>query len=89
MTAENEVADARLALLAVLQRIVDQPERVEVTSVEDEGGSDCFLATVAPSDLAKAIGKGGRTVRAMQTILNALDRGTPEPRRLRIEGGAS
>jgi hypothetical protein len=54
----------------IAQSLVDHPEAVRVNEVE--GNQITILELkVAPSDLGKAIGRGGRTAQAMRTILNA------------------
>lgn len=50
--------------------LVDNPERVEVTSVEGER-SVILQLRVDPSDLGKVIGKNGRIAQAMRTLIKA------------------
>jgi predicted RNA-binding protein YlqC (UPF0109 family) len=50
--------------------LVDNPDQVIVTEVEGEQMTVLELR-VAPDDLGKVIGKQGRTVRCMRTILGA------------------
>ena len=50
--------------------LVDFPEEVRVSEFEGEMTSIAELR-VAKSDVAKVIGKQGRTANAMRTILNA------------------
>jgi predicted RNA-binding protein YlqC (UPF0109 family) len=50
--------------------IVDQPDQVRVYEVEGEHSMVLELR-VAKEDLGKVIGKGGRTITAMRTILHA------------------
>ena len=54
----------------IARSLVDNPDQVEVSEVEGEATSVIELK-VAKEDLGKVIGKGGRTARAMRTILNA------------------
>lgn len=54
----------------VAKALVDKPEEVQVTEVEGEQASILELR-VAKDDLGKVIGKQGRTVRAMRTLLGA------------------
>ena len=57
-------------LIAVIARsLVDKPEAVKVTS-KDEDDNVTIELSVAPEDLGKVIGKGGRTAQAMRTILS-------------------
>ena len=58
-------------LLAYLAReLVDDPEAVRVETEEREGALVLVLH-VAPDDLGKVIGRGGRIVRALRTIMRA------------------
>ncbi len=54
----------------VAKALVDKPEEVQVTEVEGEQASILELR-VAKEDLGKVIGKQGRTVRALRTLLGA------------------
>ncbi|MBR6755889.1 MAG: KH domain-containing protein [Peptococcaceae bacterium] len=60
-----------LALVEHLAKsLVDQPEAVKVTQVED--GSDIVIhLTVAPDDMGKVIGKQGRIAKAIRTVVKA------------------
>lgn len=52
------------------QHLVDDPAAVEVTEVEGER-SVLLQLRVAPDDMGKVIGKGGRTARAIRSIVRA------------------
>ena len=54
----------------IVQLLVDNPEQVEVLEVKTEHVS-VFELRVAKEDVGKVIGKKGRTVQAIRTILNA------------------
>lgn len=54
----------------VAKALVDHPDQVSVESVEDPTTTTVRLK-VAPADLGRAIGKQGRTARAMRTLLHA------------------
>lgn len=54
----------------IAKAIVDQPEDVEVKSVEGEE-STVLQLSVAKSDMGRIIGKKGQNVRSMRTLLNA------------------
>ena len=54
----------------IARALVDDPDEVSVSEVENEMASVIELK-VAKSDLGKVIGKQGRTARAMRTILSA------------------
>lgn len=54
----------------IAKALVDNPDEVVVRSIE---GEQCTVLElrVAPSDLGKVIGKQGRTVHSIRTILGA------------------
>jgi hypothetical protein len=54
----------------IAKSLVDQPDAVKVTEVEGERTSVIELS-VANEDMGMVIGKQGRTVTAMRTLLNA------------------
>jgi len=55
---------------AIAKALVDNPDQVQVRSVEGEQSTILELK-VHPSDLGKVIGKLGRTARSILTILGA------------------
>ena len=57
-------------LVYVARAIVDEPDSVEVTEVEGER-SVVLQLRVAPDDMGKVIGKRGRTVRAIRSLVRA------------------
>lgn len=57
-------------ILFLARSLVDRPDAVEVVRV-DEDGTAVYELKVAPEDLGKVIGKHGRTVRALRTLLSA------------------
>jgi predicted RNA-binding protein YlqC (UPF0109 family) len=60
-------------LLAYLARqLVDKPDEVRVERHEGSSGELVLELHVAPDDIGKVIGKQGRTVRSMRTILAAV-----------------
>jgi predicted RNA-binding protein YlqC (UPF0109 family) len=59
-------------LLSYLARsLVDQPDEVEVEKFEEEDGTIVLELHVADDDSGKVIGRGGRTVAALRTVLKA------------------
>jgi predicted RNA-binding protein YlqC (UPF0109 family) len=61
-------------LIKIVKALVDYPEQVQVNEIE--GGQTVVLELiVAKSDLGKVIGKKGRNVNAIRTILNAASGG--------------
>lgn len=58
-------------LLEFLARsLVDEPEEVEVSGTESDSRVDLELQ-VAPDDIGKVIGRQGRTIRAIRTVMKA------------------
>ena len=54
----------------IVKEIVEHPDAVEVTSQERERSVQLQLR-VDPEDMGKVIGKGGRTARALRTVMKA------------------
>jgi len=54
----------------IAKALVDHPEQVQVKSVEGEQVTVLELR-VAPDDLGKVIGRQGRTVKSIRTLLGA------------------
>ena len=53
----------------IAQQLVDKPEQVELKVSEAEGGKT-FELKVAPEDVGKVIGRDGRTINALRTLLS-------------------
>jgi len=62
--------DMRMLVEQIVQAFVDAPDQVQVTPVED-GGDTILELRVAQSDMGKVIGRQGRTVKSIRTILGA------------------
>lgn len=61
----SEVSDQ---LRDVIRGLVDQPDAVEIEEVE-RGRTVLLQATVAPEELGRLIGRQGRTVRSLRSLL--------------------
>ena len=57
-------------LVLLVRPIVDEPDKVEVEASESDTRVDLELK-VAPEDIGKVIGRGGRTIRAIRTVVKA------------------
>ncbi len=66
----------------MVKGLVDQPEQVVVNKVEGER-SIIFEVRVAPDDLGKVIGKGGRIANALRTLVRAA--GTKERKSIWVD----
>jgi len=64
------VGDARALIEQIAKALVDEPDQVSVTAVED-GRVTVLELKVAENDLGKVIGKHGRTARAMRNLVGA------------------
>jgi hypothetical protein len=59
-------------LLAYIARgLVDDPRAVQVDSFEEDDGALVYELTVADDDIGKIIGRHGRTVNALRTVMRA------------------
>ncbi len=59
-------------LLAYIARgLVDDPRAVQVDSFEEDDGTLVYELTVAEDDVGKIIGRHGRTVNAVRTVMRA------------------
>jgi hypothetical protein len=66
----------------IVRSLVDEPERVGVNKIEGER-SIIFEVRVAPDDLGKVIGKGGRIANALRTLVRAA--GTKERKSIWVD----
>jgi hypothetical protein len=66
----------------IIRALVDQPDQVVVTAVAGEKTS-VYELRVGEGDLGKVIGKHGRTIRAIRTLLSAAS--TKENKRAVLE----
>ena len=51
--------------------LVDSPDQVSVESFEEDDGTVVFELHVADDDIGKVIGRNGRTVNALRTVVRA------------------
>lgn len=66
----------------IVRALVDDPEQVTVDKIEGER-SIIFEVRVAPDDLGKVIGKGGRIANALRTLVRAA--GTKERKSIWVD----
>jgi predicted RNA-binding protein YlqC (UPF0109 family) len=57
-------------LLVLARSLVDEPEKVEVSGTESDSRVDLELR-VASADMGRVIGRQGRTIRAIRTVVKA------------------
>jgi predicted RNA-binding protein YlqC (UPF0109 family) len=59
-------------LLEYLARaLVEKPDEVSVDSFEEDDGTTVLELSVAEEDMGKVIGKGGRTINSLRTVMRA------------------
>jgi uncharacterized protein len=54
----------------LVQELVDDPDAVSVTEDYDDRGPR-YTVSVAPDDMGKVIGRGGRTAKAIRLVVRA------------------
>jgi uncharacterized protein len=60
-------------LLEFLARsLVDKPDEVSVEGFEEDDGTVVLEIHVADDDVGKVIGRGGRTVSSLRTVMRAV-----------------
>src|ERR1019366_5947669 len=70
--AGHPLAIAMKELLEYLaRRVVDSPDEVEITEVQEDDGTLVLELSVAPDDYGSVIGRGGRTASALRTVIKA------------------
>ena len=69
-------------LLFLARQLVDEPEKVEVEGREMDSRVDLTLR-VAPGDMGKVIGRHGRTIKAIRSVLKAAS--VKLDKRVRVE----
>ncbi len=57
-------------VIEIVKRLVDNPDDVDAKEVEGEQ-TTIIEITTNPEDIGKVIGKKGRTIKALRTIVNA------------------
>ncbi len=57
-------------VMRIVKQLVDNPEKVKVKEIRGEQNIILELST-AKEDIGKVIGKQGRTIKALRTLLNA------------------
>jgi uncharacterized protein len=60
-------------LLEFLARaLVDQPDQVSIESFDEDDGTIVLEIHVAEDDVGKIIGRGGRTISSVRTVIRAV-----------------
>ena len=66
----------RQLLEHITKAIVNKPDQVRIRASLQPDGSQKLLITVDENDLGKVIGKNGQTIKAIRTLVNALNPGS-------------
>jgi predicted RNA-binding protein YlqC (UPF0109 family) len=66
----------------IVKALVDDKSAVDVREI-DRGGLALIEVRVAPGDMGKVIGKQGRTIKALRSLVGAV--GAKRKRRLSVE----
>ena len=72
MTLEKEEKGMQEFIDMVVKQLVDKPDEVNVSAVEGEQ-QIIFELTVGDGDFGKVIGKKGRNISALRTLLFAIN----------------
>jgi predicted RNA-binding protein YlqC (UPF0109 family) len=58
-------------LIYLVEGLVDEPDEVSVEQFEEDDGTVVLELAVAQEDYGKVIGRGGRTAKALRTVVRA------------------
>ncbi len=67
----------------VVKGLVDNPDQVSVEEVPEDDGSSILELSVAPSDMGRIIGKSGRVINAVRSLLQVA--ATKQGQRVSLE----
>jgi uncharacterized protein len=84
--SDAQPSDSRSLAEFLVRRLVDEPDAVVVTE-EVAKGERVLRVTVAEGDRGKVIGRQGRIVRALRTVVRASGVRTNERVTLELEQG--
>lgn len=69
----------------IVRSLVDKPDDVTVAALESPGGVT-YEVTVAPGDVGKVIGRSGRVIQSIRTVVKAIAAKTGERAYVEIIG---
>ena len=72
------IGRAAAVLKFIVERIVDEPEKIAIAATTEDDRGPVLLLRVAEDDRGKIIGRQGRIVHAIRTIVKAASVGTGE-----------
>ncbi len=56
----------------LVRSLVDQPDEVKIEGFDEDDGTIVLEVHVAEDDVGKIIGRGGRTVSSLRTVMRAV-----------------
>ena len=65
--------DIQKLLYFCISKLVDKPEAINISPKEASEGKTLYEIRVAPQDLARVIGKEGRTFKAVRALATLTD----------------
>jgi predicted RNA-binding protein YlqC (UPF0109 family) len=65
------MSGARDLCESLVRDLAGSPDDVQVTEVADGPGTATLELRLAPGDVGRVIGRGGRTIRALRTVVRA------------------
>jgi predicted RNA-binding protein YlqC (UPF0109 family) len=77
--------DLKGTLANIARAIVDNPEEVVVTVIEESGNTISLKLSVAAPDMGKVIGKHGKIAKAIRQLMKAAANGTGKKVTIDIE----
>jgi predicted RNA-binding protein YlqC (UPF0109 family) len=75
-------ADTAALVDYLIRALVDDPDAVQITRTETPSG-ELFEVTVAADDVGKVIGRSGRIIKALRTLMRAA--GSADGRHVDLE----
>ena len=79
------MTDLKGTLANIARAIVDNPEEVVVTVIEESENAMSLKLSVAASDMGKVIGKHGKIAKAIRQLMKAAANGTGKKVTIDIE----
>ena len=73
----------RDAIEMIVKALVDDTETVDVREVEQKNGTTLIEVRVGPNDVGKIIGKQGKTIRALRSLVRIA--GAKKNQRYQVE----
>ena len=59
-------------IMTVFKGLVTLPDEISIEKSESDGGAVLYNVSVAPDDMGRVIGKGGRMVKSIKALFKAV-----------------